>query len=63
MTPLEKLIFYEVDEHFDSRNCDLNLILKHCKELLIFNKIEKIPIIKKTREIVGLVSLKDLKQY
>jgi IMP dehydrogenase len=57
-------VYYEVDEHFDSRNCDLNLIIKHCKELLIFNKIEKIPIvIKNSKEIVGLVSIKDLKQY
>lgn len=52
-----------MDSHFDSRNCDLNQILKHCKELLIFNKIEKIPILKSTKEVVGLVSIKDLKQY
>ena len=45
MTPIEKLVYYEVDGSFDSRNCDLNAILKSCKERLINNKIEKIPII------------------
>jgi hypothetical protein len=46
MTPLDKLVFYEVGPDFDSRNCDLNAILQECKSLLINNKIEKIPIIK-----------------
>lgn len=31
--------------------------------MLISNKIEKIPIITSNKEIVGLVSIKDLKQY
>lgn len=63
MTPIEKLIYYEVNEGFDSINCDLNSILENCKKLLIANKIEKIPIITSKKEILGLVSIKDLKQY
>lgn len=63
MTSLDRLVYYEVDQYFDASKCDLNSIMNKCKELLIHNKIEKIPIIKSSREIVGLVSLKDLKQY
>jgi len=63
MTPMSKLVYYEVGSEFDSGNCDLNAILEQCKSLLINNKIEKIPIIKSNKEIVGLVSLKDLRQY
>jgi IMP dehydrogenase len=63
MTDLDRLVYYEVDKHFDSLNCDLNAILTQCKSLLISNKIEKIPIVTKDKEIVGLVSIKDLKQY
>ncbi len=44
-------------------NCDLNSILANCKSLLISNKIEKIPIITSSKAVVGLVSIKDLKQY
>lgn len=60
---MEKLIYYEVDKSFDSLTCDLNSILAQCKALLISNKIEKIPIINSSKQIVGLVSIKDLKQY
>jgi IMP dehydrogenase len=63
MTGIEKLVYYEVNDQFDPLNCDLNSILIQCKSLLISNKIEKIPIITSSKSIVGLVSIKDLKQY
>lgn len=49
MTPLDKLVYYEVGQDFDSRNCDPNSILEQCKALLINNKIEKIPIVKENK--------------
>lgn len=45
MTPLSRMIFYEVEDGFSSLNCNLNELLSECKKLLIKNKIEKIPII------------------
>jgi IMP dehydrogenase len=44
-------------------NCDLNALLSECKKLLYKNKIEKIPILNTKKEIVGLVSLKDILEY
>ena len=49
MTSLDKLVYYEVDGDFNPSNCDLNPILKKCKELLIGNKIEKVPVINSTK--------------
>jgi len=63
MTGLERLVYYEVSDSFNSITCDLNSILQSCKDLLISNKIEKVPIITNSKVIVGLVSIKDLKQY
>lgn len=39
MTPIDKLVYYKVNDDFDSNNCDLNSILANCKDLLIKNKI------------------------
>ena len=63
MTPVDKLIYYEVDDSQSPNNCDLNALLLECKKLLFKNKIEKIPILNSRKEIVGLVSLKDIIQY
>ena len=63
MTPIDKVVVYKVDNDFDPKNCDLNSILASCKDLLIKNKIEKIPIVSDKYEIIGLVSIKDLKQF
>lgn len=63
MTPLEKLIYVEVEAGFSPQNCDLNSLLSECKKLLFKNKIEKIPIINPRKEIVGLVSLRDILEY
>jgi CBS domain containing-hemolysin-like protein len=45
MTPIEKVIYYEVGEEFNHVNCDLNSLLQECKKLLLKNKIEKIPLL------------------
>ena len=45
MTPLDKLVYFEVQEDFSTANCDLNELLSQCKSLLFKNKIEKIPIL------------------
>ena len=39
MTPIEKMICYEVNSDFDVQNCDLNALVEKCKKLLIYNKI------------------------
>lgn len=44
-------------------NCDLNALLSECKKLLYKNKIEKIPILNTKKEIVGLVSLRDILEF
>jgi hypothetical protein len=31
MTPMERLVYYEVDYHFDPNNCDLNSLINNCK--------------------------------
>lgn len=63
MTPLEKLVYYEVNQGFSAINCDLNSILAECKKLIYKNKIEKIPLLNPKKEIVGLVSLKDILEF
>lgn len=63
MTPLNRLIYYEVEEGFSTFTCDLNHLLEECKKLLFKNKIEKIPVLNPKKQIIGLVSLKDILQY
>lgn len=37
--------------------------MQECKKLLLHNKIEKIPLLNAKKEIIGLVSLKDLQIF
>lgn len=41
----------------------MNSILAECKKLIYKNKIEKIPLLNPKKEIVGLVSLKDILEF
>lgn len=63
MTPIDRVVYYEVGEDFEYASCDLNSLLQECKKLLLKNKIEKIPILNAKKQILGLVSLKDLHVY
>ena len=63
MTPIEKVVYYEVGDDFEYASCDLNNLLQECKKLLLKNKVEKIPILNAKKQIVGLVSLKDLQIF
>lgn len=60
MTPIDRLILHQATSEFQVANCDLNPVLQICKEKLLANKIEKIPIVTSKKEIIGLVSLKDI---
>jgi hypothetical protein len=39
MTPADRLIYYEVDDSYESLNCDLNSLHSYCKKFLYKNKI------------------------
>lgn len=60
MTPIDRVVYYEVGDDYEYASCDLNSLLQECKKLLLKNKVEKIPILNARKQIVGLVSLKDL---
>ena len=63
MTPIDKVVYYEVRDDFEYASCDLNTLLQECKKLLLKNKVEKIPILNAKKQISGLVSLKDLQIF
>lgn len=63
MTPLERLVHYEVGAQFSPLNCCLDGLLEECRKLLHSHKIEKVPILTADKEIVGLVSLRDILDY
>lgn len=39
MTPIEKVVYYEVKSDFSYGSCDLNTLLQECKKLLLKNKV------------------------
>lgn len=63
MTPIEKIISYQVPNNYESDNFQLETFLKDCKSLALKNKIEKIPLVDDKFRVSGIISLKDIIKY
>lgn len=63
MTPIEKIICYQLPMDFQDGNYKLDVVVEECKKLAIKNKIEKIPLVDDKFKLHGLISLKDIMRY
>ncbi len=62
MTPVEKLVYLEVSKNYPE-SYSMEGILKESKQILLRNKVEKIPVLFPDKTILGLICLKDIHSY